>query len=159
LSANASRRSVLGNVLNGLESLAEEPAVLGNVLCTIRVDVTHFTAGVACGVGVGLWLPTGVAMALLSKARSQRIRRVGTRLIARVVVQTRVILITVAVDLVVVARGTVVRVGIARIAIRFALVGRILIPMVLAKDIHGLVDGVWVLFLAVGVLGRQSSQK
>jgi len=31
--------------------------------------------------------------------------------------------------------------------------------MVLAKDIHGLLDGIWALFLAKGVLGLQGSQK
>jgi len=97
---------------------------------------------------VGLGLPTGVAAALLSKARSRDARGVGTGLIARVVVGTRAILISVAVVPVIVARGTVVRIGIARIAIGFALVGRDLIPTVLAKDIHGLVDSIGVLFLA-----------
>jgi len=53
----------------------------------------------------------------------------------------------------VVARGMVVRIGIVRIIIGFALVGRVLIPMVLAKYIHGLVDGIGVLFLAQGMLG------
>jgi len=46
--SDVSRRGVLGNVLGnvliGLESSADEPAVLGNVLLTIRVDVTHFAA-------------------------------------------------------------------------------------------------------------------
>jgi len=69
----------------------------------------------------------------------------------------RVILITVSVVPVIVARGRVVRVGIARIAIWFVLVGRVLIPTVLAKDIHSLVDSVGVLFLAQGTLGLQGS--
>jgi len=84
-------------------------------------------------------------------------RRIGSRLIARVVVQTRMILITVAVVLVIIAGGTVVQTGIARIAIGFALVGRVLIPTVLAKDIHGLVDSIGVLFLVQGILGWQGS--
>jgi len=54
---------------------------------------------------------------------------------------------------VVVAQGMVVQIGIARIVIGFALVGRVLIPTVLAKDIHGLVDGIGLLFLAQGTLG------
>jgi len=52
-----------------------------------------------------------------------------------------------------VAQGTVVRVRIARITIGFALVGRVLIPTVLAKDIHGCVDSIGVLFIAQGILG------
>jgi len=67
------------------------------------------------------------------------------------------ILITVAVVLVIIAGGTVVQTGIARIAIGFALVGRVLIPTVLAKDIHGLVDSIGVLFLVQGILGWQGS--
>jgi len=151
--SDKSRRSILGNVLDSLECSVDEPAFSGNVLVTIRVDVTHLAAGVANGLGVGLGLPTGVALALLSKARSQNARRVRTGLIARAVVRTRVILITVAVVPVIVAQGTVVRVGIARIAIGFALVGRVLIPTVLAEDIHSLVDSIGVMFLAQGVLG------
>ena len=46
--SDVSRRGVLGNVLgrvlNDLESSADKPAVLRNVLLTIRVDVTHFAA-------------------------------------------------------------------------------------------------------------------
>jgi len=54
---------------------------------------------------------------------------------------------------VVVAQGMVVQIGIARIVIGFALVGRVLIPTVLAKDIHGCVDSIGVLFIAQGILG------
>jgi len=54
---------------------------------------------------------------------------------------------------VIVSQRTVVRVGIARIAIGFELVGRVLIPTVLAKDVHSLVDSIGVLFLAQGTLG------
>jgi len=107
-SANASRRSILGCVWNSTEYLANETAVSGNVLGVVRVDVTHFVTGMADGLGVELCLPTGVATALLSKARSRRIRRVGAGLIARVVVRMRVILITVLVVPVVVAQRTVV---------------------------------------------------
>ena len=60
---------------------------------------------------------------------------------------------------VVVAQGKAVRVGIAKIAIGFALVGRVLIPKVLAKDIHGLLDGICAMFVAEGALGLQGSQK
>jgi len=61
---------------------------------------------------------------------------------------------------VVIARGTVVVVvGIARVAIRFALVKRVLIPAVLAQDIHGLVDSIGVLLLAQGTLGLQCGQQ
>jgi len=69
------------------------------------------------------------------------------------------ILITVTVVPIIVAQGTFVRIGMARITIGFALIGGVLIPGVLAKDIHGLVDGIWVLFLAKGALGLQGSQK
>jgi len=113
----------------------------------------------ADGLGVGLGVPTRVTAALLSKARSRDARGVRTGLIARVVVGPRVILVLVSVVPVIVARGTVVGVGIARIAIWFALVGRVLIPTVLAEDVHGLVDGVGVLFLAQGTLGLQASQE
>jgi len=130
--SDLSRRSILGNVLNSLESSADEPAVPGNVLVTIRVDVAHFATGAANGLGVGLGLPTGVATALLSKARSQSSRRVGWRLISRVVVRTRLLLIMVPVVPVVVARGTVVQIGMARITVGFVLVGGVLIPTVLA---------------------------
>jgi len=147
------RRGVLANVLDSHKSLVDEPAVLGNILVTIRMDVAHLTTGMADGLGVGLGLPTRVTAALLSEARSRDARGVGTGLIARVVVGTRAILISVSVVLVVVARGTVVGVGIARVAIRFALVGRVLIPTVLAKDIHSLVDSIGVLFLAQEMLG------
>ena len=126
---------------------------MGNVLVTIRVDVAHLTTDVADGLGVGLGRPTRVTTALLSKARSRDARGVGTGLIARVIMGTRAILIAVLVVPVVVARGTVVGVGIARIATRFARVGRVLIPTVLAKDIHDLVDSIGVLFLAQGILG------
>jgi len=153
------RRGVLANVLDGYKSSVDEPAVSGNILVTIRVDVAHLATGVADGLGVGLGLPTRVTAALLSKARSRDGRGVRTGLIARVVVGPRVILIMVAVVLVIVARGMVVGVGIARIAIRFALVGRVLIPTVLAEDIHGLVDSIGVLFLAQGILGLQGSQE
>jgi len=146
--SDVGRRSILGNVLNGLESSTDEPSVTGNVLVAIRVDVAHFAAGVANGLGVGLLLPTGVATALLSKARRQSDKRVGTGLIARVVAGMRWILITVPVVPAVIAQGTVVGIGIVRIVIGFALVGRVLIPTVLAKDIRGLVDGIWVLYLA-----------
>jgi len=77
---------------------------------------THLATGVADGLGVGLGLPTRVAAALLSKARSREARGVMTGLTARVVVGSRVILILVAAVLVAIARGTVVGVGIARIA-------------------------------------------
>jgi len=128
------RRGVLANVLDGLESSVDEPTFTGNVLVTIRMDVAHLATSVADGLGVGLGLPTGVASALLSKVRSRDARRVSSRLIARVVVGSRVVLIAVSVVHVIVARGMVVGVGIVRIAIRFALVGRVLIPAVLAKD-------------------------
>jgi len=91
--------------------------------------------------------------ALLSEARSRDARGVRTGLIARVVVGSRAILIAVLVVPVVGARGTVMGFGIARIAIRFVLVGRVLISAVLAKDIHGPVDSIGVLFLAQGILG------
>jgi len=117
------------------------------------VDVAHLTTDVADGLGVGLGRPTRVTTALLSEARSRDARGVGTGLIARVIMGTRAILIAVLVVPVVVARGTVVGVGIARIATRFARVGRVLIPTVLAKDIHDLVDSIGVLFLAQGILG------
>jgi len=146
-------RGVLANVLDGLESSVDEPTVPGNILVTIRMDVAHLATSVADGMGVGLCLPTGVASALMSKASSQDARRVRTRLIARVVVGSRVILIAVTVVPVIVARGTGVRVGIARIAIRFALVRGVLIPAVLAKDIYGLVDSIRALLLAQGMLG------
>jgi len=97
------RRSFLTNVLDGHECSVDQPAVPGNILVTIRVDVTHLDAGMANGLGVGLGLPAGVASALLSKARSRCARRVGTGLIARVVVQMRVILITVALVPVIIA--------------------------------------------------------
>jgi len=142
------RRGVLANVLDGHKSSVDKPAVSGNILVTIRVDVAHLATGMTDGLGVGLGLPTRVTAALLSKARSRDARGVGTGLSARVVVGTRVILISVSVVPVIVARGTVVVVGSAGIAIRFALVGRVLIPTVLAKDIHGLVDSIGVLFLA-----------
>jgi len=80
------RRGVLANVLDSHECSVDEPAVSGNILFTIRVDVTHLATGVADGLGVGLGLPTRVTAALLSKARSRGTRRVGTGLIARVVV-------------------------------------------------------------------------
>jgi len=70
-----------------------------------------------------------------------------------------VILITVSVDPVMVARRTVVQARIARIVIGFTLVGRVLVPTMLAKDIHCLVDGVGVLFLAKGALGLHGGQK
>jgi len=146
-------RGVLTNVLDGNNSALDEPAAAGNVLITIRVDVAHLATGVADGLRVGLGLPTGVTSALLSKASSRGARRVRTRLIARVVVGSRVILITGSVVPVIVTRGSIVGVGIARIAIRFALVRRILIPAVLTKDIHGLVDCIRVLLLAQGILG------
>jgi len=148
MGSNVRRRGVLANVLDGHKSSVDEPAVSGNILVTIRVDAAHLATGVADGLGVGLGLPTRVTAALLSAARSRDARGVRTGRIARVVVGLRVILIPVSVVLVIVARGTVVVVGIVRIAIRFALVGRVLIPMVLAKDIHGLVDSIGVLFLA-----------
>ena len=146
-------RGVLANVLDCHKSSVDEPAVSGNVLVTIRMDVAHLATGVADGLGVGLGLPTGVTSALLSEASSRGARRVRTRLIARVVVGSRVILITVSVVPVIVARGTIVGVGIARIAIRFALVRRILIPAVLTKDVHGLVDCIRMLLLAQRMLG------
>ena len=133
--------------------------VSGNILVTIRVDVAHLATGVADGLGVGLGLPTRVTAALLSKARSQDARGVRTGLIARVVVGPRVSLILVSVVPVIVAQGTVVGVGIAGIAIRVVLFRRVLIPTVLAKDIHGLVDSIGVLFLAQGTLGPQGSQE
>jgi len=153
------RRGILANVLDGQKSSVDEPAVSGNILVTIRVDVAHLAASVADGLGVGLGLPTRDAAALLSEARSRDARGVRTGLIAGVVVGPRVILISVLVVLVIVARGTVVGVGIARIAIWFALVGRVLIPTVLVEDIHGLVDSIGVLLLAQGTLGLQDSQE
>ena len=93
-------------------------------------------------------MPTRVTTALLSEARSRDARGVVTGLRARVIVGSRVILIAVTVIPVIVAGGTVIVIGIARVAIRFALVRRALIPAVLAKDIHGLVDSIGVLFLA-----------
>jgi len=155
--SDVSGRSVLRNVLDGLECSVDEPAVAGNILVTIRVNVTHRTAGVANGLGVGRGLPAGVVLALLSKARSRSARRVETGLIARAVVPMRVILITVPVVPVIIAQGTAVQVGIARIAIWFVLVGRVLIPTVLAEYIHGLVDSIWVLLLAQGALGLQGN--
>jgi len=116
--SDVGRRGVLANVLDGLKSLVDEPAVSGNIFVTIRMDVAHLATGVADGLRVGLGLPTRVAAALLSKARSRDTRGVRTGLIARVVVGSRVILISVLVVPVVVARGMVVGVGIARIAIR-----------------------------------------
>jgi len=68
------RRGVLADVLDGLESAVDEPVVPGNVLVTIRMDVAHFATGVTDGLGVGLGLPTRVASALLSKARSRDAR-------------------------------------------------------------------------------------
>jgi len=140
--------TVLANVLDSHKSSVDEPAVSGNILVTIRMDVAHLATGMADGLGVGLGWPTRVTAALLSDARSRDARGVGTGLIARVVVGSRAILISVLVVPVILARGTVVVVGIARVAIRFALVGRVLIPTMLAKDIHGLVDSIRVLFLA-----------
>ena len=153
MGSDVRRRGVLANVLDSHKSSVDEPAVSGNILVTIRMDVAHLATGVADGLRMGLGLPTGVTSALLSEASSRGARRVRTRLIARVVVGSRVILIAVTVVPVIVARGTVVGVGIARIAIWFALVGRVLIPVVLAKDIHGLVDSIGVLLLAQGILG------
>ena len=146
-------RGVLANVLDGHNSAVDEPAAAGDILVTFRMDVAHLATGVADGLRMGLSLPTGVTSALLSEASSRGARRVRMRLIARVVVGSRVILITVSVVPVIVARGTIVGVGIARIAIRFALVGRILIPAVLTKDIHGLVDSIRILLLAQRTLG------
>jgi len=80
------RRGVLANVLDSHKSSVDEPAVSGNILVTIWVDVAHLATGVADGLGVGLGLPTGVTAALLSEARSRDARGVGTGLIARVVV-------------------------------------------------------------------------
>jgi len=80
------RRGVLANVLDSHKCSVDEPAVLGIILATIWVDVTHLATCVADGLGVGLGLPTGVAAALLSEARSRSASRVGTGLIARVVV-------------------------------------------------------------------------
>jgi len=89
---------VLGEVLDSLESIADPPAFFWNVLGTLWVDVAAGATGVANGVGVGLLLPIGVlASRLLSKARSQGLKRVLTGLVSRVVVQTGVILITVTV--------------------------------------------------------------
>jgi len=65
-----SLRGVLANVLDSHECSVDEPAVSGNILVTIRVDVAHLATGVADGLGVGLGVPTIVALALLSKARS-----------------------------------------------------------------------------------------
>jgi len=101
---NVRRRGVLANVLDGLESSVHKPAVTGNILVTIRMDVAHLATSVADGLGVGLGLPTGVTSALLSEARSRDARRVRTRLIAKVVVGSRVILIAVAIVSVIVAR-------------------------------------------------------
>jgi len=153
------RRGLLANVLDDHKSSVDEPGVSGNVLVTIRVDVAHLATGVADGLGVGLGLPTRVVAALLSEASSQDARGVRMGLIARAVVGPRDILISVLVVPVIVARGTVVGVGIARIAIRFALVGKVLIPTVLAEDIHSLVDSIGVLLLAQGILGLQGSQE
>jgi len=76
----------VGEVLDSLESIADPPAFLRNVLGTFGVDVSSGTTGVANGVGVGL-LPIGVlAGRLLSKARSQGLRRVVTGLVSGVVV-------------------------------------------------------------------------
>ena len=108
MGSDVRRRGVLANVLDGHKSSVDEPAVSGNILVTIRVDVAHLATGVADGLGVGLGLPTGVAAALLSEARSRGARGVVSGLIARVVVGSRVILIAVAVVPVIVARGTVV---------------------------------------------------
>jgi len=102
------RRGILANVLDGHKSSVDEPAVSGNILVTIRVNVAHLATGVADGLGVGLGVPTRVAAALLSEARSRDARGVRTGLIARVVVGPRVVLILVTVVPVIVARGTVV---------------------------------------------------
>ena len=64
-------RGVLANVLDGHKSSVDKPAVSGNVLVTIRMDVAHLATGVADGLGVGLGLPTGVTAALLSEASSR----------------------------------------------------------------------------------------
>jgi len=141
-------RGLLSNVLDSYKSSVDEPAVSGNVQSTIRMNVAHLATGVADGLGVGLGLPTGVTTALLSEARSRGARRVRTGLVARVVVGPRAILVAVSVGLVIVAGGTVVVAGVAGVAIRVALAGRVLIPTVLAKDIHSLVDSIRVLFLA-----------
>jgi len=54
------RGGVLANVLDGHKSSVDKPAVSGNILVTIRVDVAHLATGVADGLGVGLGLPTRV---------------------------------------------------------------------------------------------------
>jgi len=86
----------------------EQIPIYGTENLTIRVDVAHLATGMADGLGVGLGLPIRVRVALLSKARSRDARGVRTGLIARVVVGPRVILISVLVVPVIVARGTVV---------------------------------------------------
>ena len=108
MGSDVRRRGVLANVLDSHNSAVDEPAAAGNVLVTVRVDVAHLSTCVADGLGVGMGLPTRAAAALLSKARSRETRRVRTGLIARVVVGSRVVLITVAVIPVVVAQGRVV---------------------------------------------------
>jgi len=113
--SNVRRRGVLANVLGSHKSSVDKPAVSGNILVKIRVDVAHLATDVADGLGVGLGWPTRVTAALLCKARSRDARGVGSGLIARVVVGSRVILISVSVVPVIVARGTVVVVGIARV--------------------------------------------
>jgi len=79
-------RTVLCEILDSLESIADPSAFLRNVHDTLWVDVASGATGVANGVGVGLLLPIGVAAALLSKARSQGLRRVRTGLVSRVIV-------------------------------------------------------------------------
>jgi len=95
--SDVQRRGVLANVLDSHKSSVDEPAVSGNILVTIRVNVAHLTTGMADGLGVGLGLPTRVTGALLSEARSRDARGVGTGLIARVFIGTRAILIIVLV--------------------------------------------------------------
>jgi len=123
------------------------------------VDVSTGATSVANGVGVGL-LPIGVSGGrLLSKARSRGLRRVVMGLVLGVVVQTSVSLIAVSVVPGIGDRGTVVRIGIAIVAIRFTLLGRVLIPRVLAQDIYSLVNRVGVVCLAKRVLLLKSFQK
>jgi len=97
------RRGVLANVLDGHKSSDDKPAVTGDILVTIQMDVAHLATGVADGLGVGLGLPTRVSAALLSEARSRDARGVGSGRIARVVVGSRVILVSVSVVPVIVA--------------------------------------------------------
>jgi len=125
--------------LNCLEGILNPPTFLRDVLGAFGVDMASGATGVADGVGSGL-LPVGAsASRLLGEARSRGLRRVVPGLVSGVVVRTSVIAITITVIPGIGDLGTIVRIGIP-IVIRFILLGRGLIPRVLAQDIHGLVN-------------------